>query len=388
VLGEAVSEVGGPQVRNIGTIGGNLSNGVTSADSASTLLAYDALLEYRGPAGTRMVPITEHYVSAGKTRLAHDELLIAIHVPKDSWEKTPGCYIKYAMRNAMDIATLGCSVNVRMEGKNISRLRIAFGVAGPIPMRAPTAEKLAQGKELTPELVEAVGAAVLEDINPRDSWRASKFLRQQVAKELTKRALMAAVTRKPQKGSKVAPPLVRETMPAECLPDGFVLIKCTINGKPRETVVDARASLTDLLRNDYRLTSVKKGCEVGECGACNVVIDNECFNSCIYLAAWANGKSITTTEGLTHADGTLSALQQIFVEEGAVQCGFCTPGFLLSANELIERAKAGETWTDTQLRKELSGHLCRCTGYVNIVKAVRRAISESTGECTSAKAAL
>jgi carbon-monoxide dehydrogenase small subunit len=150
------------------------------------------------------------------------------------------------------------------------------------------------------------------------------------------------------------------------------VVRCTINGKARETVVDVRASLTDMLRNDYRLTSVKKGCEVGECGACNVIIDGECFNSCIYLAVWADGKTITTTEGLVAEDGELSDLQRIFVEDGAVQCGFCTPGFLLSAKEIIDTGRTD--WTDAELRKALSGHLCRCTGYVNIVKAVRRAI--------------
>jgi len=148
------------------------------------------------------------------------------------------------------------------------------------------------------------------------------------------------------------------------------LVRCTINGKATETTVDIRASLTDMLRNEYRLTSVKKGCEVGECGACNVIINGECFNSCIYLAIWADGKNITTTEGLLSADGELSAIQQAFIDEGAVQCGFCTPGFLMSATEIIN---SGKDYSDAELRKLLSGHLCRCTGYENIFRAVRRA---------------
>ncbi|MDR3312759.1 MAG: (2Fe-2S)-binding protein [Spirochaetaceae bacterium] len=149
-------------------------------------------------------------------------------------------------------------------------------------------------------------------------------------------------------------------------------VRCTINEKPTETIVDVRASLTDMLRNDYSLTSVKKGCEVGECGACNVIIDGECYNSCIYLAIWADGKSITTTEGLVAGDGELSALQQAFVDEGAVQCGFCTPGFLMSAKAILN---SDRSWTDEELRKALSGHLCRCTGYENILRAVRKLAS-------------
>jgi carbon-monoxide dehydrogenase small subunit len=150
------------------------------------------------------------------------------------------------------------------------------------------------------------------------------------------------------------------------------LVRCTINGRETETMVDVRASLTDMLRNEYRLTSVKKGCEVGECGACNVIINGECFNSCIYLAIWADSKEITTTEGLLSADGELSAMQQAFIDEGAVQCGFCTPGFLMSASEIV---RSGREYSDEELRKLLSGHLCRCTGYENIFRAVRKVIA-------------
>ena len=149
----------------------------------------------------------------------------------------------------------------------------------------------------------------------------------------------------------------------------FKEIHCTVNGKPVTAMVDVRASLTDLLRNDFRLTSVKKGCEVGECGACNVIINGECFNSCLYLAAWADGKEIRTLEGLLGPNGELSDIQQAFVDEAAIQCGFCTPGFIMTAVEILE---SGRRYTDDELRKLLSGHLCRCTGYENILRAVRK----------------
>lgn len=152
------------------------------------------------------------------------------------------------------------------------------------------------------------------------------------------------------------------------------LVRCTINGRQTEAMVDARASLTDMLRNDYRLTSVKKGCEVGECGACNVLIDGECFNSCIYLAVWADGKNIRTVDSLLGPGGELSELQQAFIDEGAVQCGFCTPGFIMTAVEILE---SGREYTDEELRKQLSGHLCRCTGYENIFKAVQKVVRKS-----------
>ena len=141
-------------------------------------------------------------------------------------------------------------------------------------------------------------------------------------------------------------------------------------------MVDVRSSLTDMLRNDYRLTSVKKGCEVGECGACNVLINGEAFNSCIYLAVWAEGKDILTLEGLMGPNGEISDLQQAFIDEAAVQCGFCTPGFIMSATEILN---SGKLYSKEELRKLLSGHLCRCTGYENILVAVEKTMKKRRG---------
>lgn len=157
----------------------------------------------------------------------------------------------------------------------------------------------------------------------------------------------------------------------------YQTVHFNLNGKDVERTVDVRASLTDMLRNDYRLTSVKKGCEVGECGACTVIIDGEAFNSCIYLAVWAEGKHITTLEGLVGPNGELSDIQQAFVDEAAIQCGFCTPGFILTAWEILE---SGKEYTDDELRKLLSGHLCRCTGYENILRAVKRTMYKRLGK--------
>ena len=156
----------------------------------------------------------------------------------------------------------------------------------------------------------------------------------------------------------------------------YALVTCWINGREVEQMVDVRASLTDMLRNDFRLTSVKKGCEVGECGACNVLIDGECFNSCLYLAVWAEGKHITTLEGLTGPNGELSDIQQAFMDETAIQCGFCIPGFIMTAAEILDRKV---DYTDDELRKLLSGHLCRCTGYENIFKAVKKTMLRRLG---------
>ena len=157
----------------------------------------------------------------------------------------------------------------------------------------------------------------------------------------------------------------------------YQTVHFNLNGKDVEKTVDVRASLTDMLRNDYHTLSVKKGCEVGECGACNVLIDGETFNSCIYLAVWAEGKRVRTLEGLMGPDGELSDIQQAFIDEAAIQCGFCTPGFIMSAVELLE---SGKEYTDDEIRKHLSGHLCRCTGYENILRAVKKTMYRRLGK--------
>lgn len=195
VLGEAVDMVGGPQIRNIGTIGGNTCNGVTSADSASTLHAWDAIVEITGPDGVRRIPIHDFYIKAGVVDLRPGELQTAIIIPKEAYEGYKGHYIKYAMRNAMDIATTGCSVNVKLseDKKTMEDVRIAYGVAGPVPMRATSAEAKAKGKPTTKAAIREFAKAVLEDINPRDSWRAAKDFRQHIAVVLAERALTESI---------------------------------------------------------------------------------------------------------------------------------------------------------------------------------------------------
>lgn len=152
------------------------------------------------------------------------------------------------------------------------------------------------------------------------------------------------------------------------------LIKMVVNNKPVEVAVDERESLLDTLRERLGLHSVKRGCEVGECGACTVLVDGEAIDSCIYLAVWAEGKHILTVEGLLGPNGELNPIQTAFIEEAAVQCGFCTPGLIMSAVEIVG---SGKKYSRDELRKQISGHLCRCTGYENILNAMERIVNET-----------
>jgi len=149
-------------------------------------------------------------------------------------------------------------------------------------------------------------------------------------------------------------------------------ISFNVNDEQVSLEVDIRTSLLEVLRNELHLTGVKQGCGVGECGACTVLIDGEPIDSCIYLAIWADGKTITTVEGLAK-NGKLSKVQEAYVNEGAIQCGFCTPGLVLTTTALVEK---GEQLTDEEIKREISGHFCRCTGYQKIFMAVKKVLED------------
>lgn len=197
MLGAAVDQAGGPQLRNVGTIGGNVCNGVTSADSASSLLTLNAVLELTGPNGVREVPLTKFYTGPGRTVREHAEVLTGIYIHPQDYEGFYGHYIKYGKRNAMEIATLGCAVNVKLtaDREAIEKIRLAYGVAAPTPIRCEQTEAALKGMKLgDPALYETIGKGALAEVNPRSSWRASKEFRLQLVEELAKRALKQALS--------------------------------------------------------------------------------------------------------------------------------------------------------------------------------------------------
>ncbi len=192
-LGDACDTPGGPQLRVSGTIGGNVCNAATSADSASTLYAYGALLDVRGPKGERTIPIEEWYAGPGRSTKDRDEVLVKIRIPKDHYEGFTGHYFKYGKRRALEIATMGCCCLARLSADKgtVDDIRLAFGVAGPTPMRARNAEDGVRGLPIA-DAVERIGELAQADTNPRDSWRASKEFRLQLIKEMAKRSLTEA----------------------------------------------------------------------------------------------------------------------------------------------------------------------------------------------------
>jgi xanthine dehydrogenase FAD-binding subunit len=195
ILTEAAVSMGGPQIRNVATIGGNICNGAVSGDSASTLFALDALLKLASAEGERIVPIREFYAGPGKVHLRPGEILSAILIPRDSYQGTGGHYIKFAMRRAMDIATLGVAVLCRIQDGCFQDLRIGLGVAAPVPIRCAEAEAYAQGRPVTRETLREVGRLAVTASKARSSWRASKDYREHLIEVLTERAALEAAVR-------------------------------------------------------------------------------------------------------------------------------------------------------------------------------------------------
>ncbi len=196
-LGYAVDQAGGPQLRNVGTIGGNVCNGVTSADSAATLLTLNATLTISGPNTQRSLPLADFYKGPGKVDLAQNEILTAISISKNNYENYHGCYIKFAQRNAMDIATLGCAVHAKLsdDKAKLEDLRLAFGVAAAVPVRCHITEEKAKGCAVNASLLELVSEIAPTELSPRTSWRATKEFRLQLICELSQRALKESIVK-------------------------------------------------------------------------------------------------------------------------------------------------------------------------------------------------
>ncbi len=195
MLGESGGTIGGPQLRRVATLGGNICNGAVSADTATSLFDFNTRLVLENSGGRRIVDIKDFYLGPGKTDIKQNEVLTRFLISRADYEGFFGCYIKFSRRKALDIANLGCAVICRIKEGCFSEIRISLGVAAPTPIRCTTAEKFARGLEITEENMENIGKKALEDARPRDSWRASRAFREQLIQVSTHRALREAVSK-------------------------------------------------------------------------------------------------------------------------------------------------------------------------------------------------
>jgi xanthine dehydrogenase FAD-binding subunit len=193
ILSEAILTIGGPQVRNMATIGGNLCNGVPSADSATPLIALNAVVTIEGRHGLRTMPLEDFFLGPSRVALAHHEIMTAITITRDNYDGYYGHFYKYAMRGAMDIATIGCSAVCKVEGDILSDLRLAYGVAAPVPIRCKNTEDRIRGRRISAALLDDICEAVVDDVRPRTSWRATRDFRLQIIATLAHRVVKQAI---------------------------------------------------------------------------------------------------------------------------------------------------------------------------------------------------
>ena len=193
VLSEAILTIGGPQVRNMATIGGNLCNGVPSADSATPLIALNAVVTIEGRDGPRQTLLEDFFRGPSQVALEHHEIMTAITVTRANYDGYYGHFYKYAMRGAMDIATIGCSAVCKVENDTLADLRLAYGVAAPVPIRCKDTEDKIRGRKVSMQMLDDIADAVADDVSPRTSWRAAKDFRLQIIATLAHRVVKQAI---------------------------------------------------------------------------------------------------------------------------------------------------------------------------------------------------
>lgn len=374
-LAKAAWEVGSPQIRNRGTIAGNLITASPANDTITPLMALNALVTLRSTNGERTVPLNAFYTGVRRTVMQPDEMLVDICIPAPLPGQR-GTFTKFALRRAQAISVVNAAVVLTFEGEQVQSAAITLGAVAPVIIHATEAEQFLAGKMLTPDIIDAAAELSARAARPIDDVRGSAVYRRAMVRVIVKRALAALADGVERAGYPAEPVLLwggdynePSYLPKMLRHTAVDPIVTRINGKEYVFHSGQHKTLLRLLREEAGLVGTKEGCAEGECGACTVFLDGVAVMSCMVPAPRAHGAEIITVEGLT-VDGNLHPVQEAFIEEGAVQCGYCTPGFLMSAAKLLEE-KPHPNKEDIQY--SLTGNLCRCTGYYKIIQAVERA---------------
>ena len=376
-LAEACYQVGSPQIRNRGTIAGNLVTASPANDTIPALLALNAEIVLASTAGERTIPLESFYLGVRKTVLAENEIVKEIIIRAQSLTFATSFY-KLALRNAQAISVVNAAVAIKINNSSIENVRIALGSVAPTVVRLKQLEaSLINSSPST--MINLINEAPLVELSPISDVRSSDQYRLDMSRVVIKRCIEAALD--PEK-SIIALPAVPITLAGDSIAtkskaildstvliDQETLIKTTINGYSYVFQNAFQKSLLDLIRDNAGLTGSKEGCAEGECGACTVHLNGSAVMACLVPAPRAHLAEIVTIEGISTPE-KLHPIQEAFIEEGAVQCGYCTPGFIMSAVKLLEEQNHPN---QDQIKSAITGNLCRCTGYYKIIKAIEKA---------------
>lgn len=368
ILRMACLEIGSPQLRNRATVVGNIVTASPANDTISALVALNASVLMESVQGKREIPISEFFAGFRQTVLAQSELVRSIRIPR--WNPhTVGTWFKVGNRNAQAISVVHAGIVLEFDDATslITRADVAIGSVSETISLSKSLREYLVGRELNAETSAAAAHVVASEISPIDDIRATAVYRTAVTETAVRRAFLSlSEFSTPQ--SEVAPLLGwvanRPTPPQPNLVT-TTEVACTVNGSGVAAQIANNATLLEWLRANAS-TGTKEGCAEGECGACTVLLNGAAVTSCLVPTAQADGSSVVTVEGLADASG-LHPVQQRFLDEFAVQCGFCTPGFLVAAAALCDENNSPSA---DEIRVGLSGNLCRCTGYYSIIEAL------------------
>jgi xanthine dehydrogenase iron-sulfur cluster and FAD-binding subunit A len=375
-LARACWEVGAPQIRNRGTIAGNLITASPANDSIPPLMALGAKVTLRSSEGEREVDLDDFYLGVRKTVMRDDEVLVDISFPLPA-ETTRSTFIKLALRRAQAISVINVAIVLKMDGDRVDQATITLGAVAPTIIHAEEAEAFLKGKTLSEEVVLEAGVLAMAAARPINDIRASAEYRKEMVKVCTQRGLRALQEETAKEGFPLKPVMLwgADEWHWDANLNGTLIhpespIETTINGESFSFTSGHHKSLLRLIREEAGITGPKEGCAEGECGACTIYLDGMAVMSCMVPAPRAHGAVIETIEGLA-TDEELHPLQEAFILEGAVQCGYCTPGFLMSGAKLFEENPEPNV---DEIKQSITGNLCRCTGYYKIITAFERAV--------------
>jgi len=384
-LVKACWEVGAPQIRNRGTVAGNLVTASPANDTISPLWAMGASVTLQSVDGERTLSFDEFFLGVRKTALKPNEMIVDITCPAMESHQI-GTFVKLGLRRAQAISVVNVTVVLSMLADTVTQARITLGSVAPTIVRAAEAERFLTGKVLTPEVMTHAGQLVDQNVAPISDIRGSAEYRRYMCQTLTTHALQElaagterdAVPPKPvmlwgQTDGHFPPSAGNGTATAtDHSRANSEPIETIINGQPYTIANANHKTLLRMLREDVDLIGTKEGCAEGECGACTVLLDGIAVMSCLVPAPRAHGSRIITIEGLADAEN-LHPVQQAFVDENAVQCGYCTPGFIMSGASLLDERKQP---SPDEIKQAITGNLCRCTGYYNILNALEKAVEQ------------